>query len=81
MSFPRENRHSARRLILRAPASGTALILSLFFFALPASSFGQLLKSGAAGATSSQATQKPIQLGRESSSQFNDWRPEGRGTP
>ena len=66
MSFPRENRHSARRLILRAPASGTALILSLFFFALPASSFGQLLKSGAPGATSSQATQKADQLGRES---------------
>ncbi|HEY5254496.1 MAG TPA: hypothetical protein VIJ53_07585, partial [Acidobacteriaceae bacterium] len=66
MLFPRENRHPARGLILRAPTLSTALILSLFFFALPASSFGQLLKSGAPGATSSQATQKADQLGRES---------------
>jgi MscS family membrane protein len=66
MSFPRENRQPARRLILRAPTPGTALILSLFFFALPAPSFGQLLKSTTPAAASPQQVQKVDQLGRES---------------
>jgi MscS family membrane protein len=65
MSFLYENRHSARRSLLRAHPLFAALILSLPFLAQPTSSFGQLPKSVEPASSSAQPPPKIDQLGRE----------------
>jgi hypothetical protein len=63
MPLPRENRHWARRSILRVSALSIALVLSFIILAGPL--FGQLPKSASPASTSTQPAQKIDPLGRE----------------